>query len=207
MEEKLKELGLNEEQVKEVIKEFKSELDGKYVTKEVFNQKNEELKKAKEDITTRDSQIKDLEKFSKDNEELKNKISAITKENADNKAKYESDLAKERLSYKVRNEIMSDKEFKAHDVDLVLGMLNFENIKVDNDNLIGFKEQFDNLKKDKEFLFSKIETSNNNGVYRGVTPPNGNENKNVNSDKQIDYAKKLASMTLASKGITPNQNK
>lgn len=60
MNEKLKELGLDEELVKEVAKLFKDELDGKYVTKEVFNAKNDELKKAKEDIATRDSQIKDL---------------------------------------------------------------------------------------------------------------------------------------------------
>ena len=52
--EELKALGLNDEQIEKVVEDY-----GKnYVPKNQFNQKNEELKQAKESLTTMQSDMK-----------------------------------------------------------------------------------------------------------------------------------------------------
>lgn len=202
-EEKLKEIGLNDDQVKKVLAEFKTELDGKYVTKEVFNAKNEELKTQKEEVSKRDEQIKNLEKFTKDNEELKTQIETIKTENANAKAEYEKALAQERLSNTIRNSILEDKEFKPHDIEMVISQLKLDNIKLEDNKLVGFKEQFDSLKKEKGFLFTKVETTNDsNNKFKGFTPFDGKDSNDTNSnDTTISFAKSLAAKTLAAKGI------
>lgn len=203
--EELKAMGLSDEQITKVLEAHKKELDGNYVTKEVFNAKNEELKTQKEEVSKRDEQLKNLEQFTKDNEELKSKLETIQKENEDAKAEYEKALSQERLSNAIRNSITSDKEFKAHDVDMVIKQLNLENIKLENDKLVGFTEQFDNLKKEKGFLFSKVESTNdsNKSVFKGFTPPSGKDDSGDgnDSDKQTSFAKALAMKTLAARGI------
>lgn len=205
MEEKLKEIGLTDEQISKVKEEFKNSLDGNYVKKEVFNEKNEELKKAKEEIALRDSQISELGKFSKDNEDLKSKLESIQKENEEAKANYEKELAKEKLINRVRNEIVNDKEYKAHDIDMVLSQLRMENISINEDKLTGFKEQFDNLKAEKGFLFNKVENSNvDKPQYVGVKPAESQHTEVSPNASALARAKELAQRKLVENGINVN---
>lgn len=205
MEERLKEIGLSEDQISKVKEEFKKSLDGNYVTKEVFNEKNNELKKAKEEIASRDTQIQELGKYSQDNEDLKNKLELIRRENEEAKANYEKELAKEKLIGRVRNEISNDKDYKAHDVDLVLSQLNMENIKFENETLIGFKEQFDNLKNEKGFLFNKVEQNADKGKFIGVKPNESQQAEVKANASAIARAKELAQRKLVENGISINK--
>lgn len=196
-ENDLKSLGLNDDQIAGVISKFKEELDGKFVTKEVFNSTNEELKKAKSDIVQRDTQIKELNDFAKDNDALKQKIASITEQNDTAMKKYEAELAMERLKSKIRSEIMSNKEHKAHDLDLVLSQLDIDNIKFENNKLVGFKEQYDKLTAEKSFLFQSNE-EHPEKVYKGFTPFDGNK---PNSGAKEILGKRLAIQALKEKGI------
>lgn len=88
-------------------------------------------------------------------------------------------------------------------MDLILNQLKLDDIKYDeNGKLIGFQEQYDNLKTNKGFLFSKVEQPTDKNVYKGYTPADGKDGNETPVSEGISFARKMAMQTLASKGIS-----
>ena len=61
MKDKLIKLGLTDELAQKVVDNFGDVIDGIYVTKERFNEVNNELKSAKDTIKERDTQLEKLQ--------------------------------------------------------------------------------------------------------------------------------------------------
>jgi hypothetical protein len=130
-----------------------------------------ELDAVRTQVTERDSQISELKKFSGTADELKKKVEALQGENKAKSAEYEKALLTERKKNAVRSALLSD-ESRPHDVDMVVQMLDLDKVSVDETGKIvsGFREQDENLRKEKSFLFA-----DGKGAFtpHGGTPPEG----------------------------------
>ena len=79
-EQLLKE-GFTEEQATKILDMYLDAIKNKYVPNHRFNELNEELKSAKEQLSDRDTQIKALKKFEGDATALQEKIKELEKTN------------------------------------------------------------------------------------------------------------------------------
>lgn len=205
--EQLMAMGLTKEQAQKVLEahkeDVKNEIKDKYVPKSRFDEVNEELKTEKSKVSDRDKQISDLKKFEGDKDALNSKIKELQDENSAN-------LTAERKKNAVKFELLKNEQ-KPHDLDLVLGLIDHAKVDLSEDGTIkgGFKEQYENLVKEKAFLFNKVEqkTDNTNTSWlpKGTKPAEGTgDKKDVTTPEQ--FGAFLAGVKLQQMGVTPKTN-
>lgn len=194
MKDKLVKLGLTEEQAQKVVDNFGSITDGLYVTKERFNEVNNELKTANNTIKERDTQLEQLKSSSEDIDDLKKKIDDLQKENKEAAKKAKTELEAERKTNAVKLELMS----KVHNPEITMKLLNLDNIVMDESGKVksGLKEQLDDLKKTDSYLFVQEPNDNEgqgqNQTVKGATPKDGDATPQTNYSKAELFAKTLA---------------
>lgn len=161
--EDLIKLGLTEEQAEKVVEIFAEELKG-FIPKFRFDEVNEAKKKLEEELKNRDKQLEELKKI--DVEGLKAQIEKLQKENQDAKKQYEAELSQVRLNNAIEMALVAA---KAKNIKAVKALLDLSKIKLDGENLIGFKEQVDVLKQadDSKFLFEETQS---NPQFKGLKP-------------------------------------
>ena len=164
--EELLALGLNEEQADKVL-DFTKDSVPYSRFKEVIDEKNE----LKSEISNRDNQLKELAKITKDNEELNLKIKELQKTNETAQTEYESKLASLRLDNGIE---LALTQGGALNNKAVKALLNMENIKYENDKLVGLEEQIKALKESDAYLFKGLETP---PAPSGFVPKLTNDNK------------------------------
>lgn len=200
---KLLEIGLTEEQAKQVLDTLKEE----YVDKNTFQAKELEVTNLTEQLNQRDEQITSLKKFEGDNEELKTKIKEMETSNKAKTEEYTNTLLMERKKSAIRFALLEDEQGKPYDVSMVAGMFNLDNVHLNEDGSIatGYKEQNDTLRKEKGFLFNTVQQEvQNKGTKRvGNTPPDGQANP-PKTDTAEAFGARLAQNKLQMMGITPN---
>ncbi len=134
LKDKLLELGLNEDQVTEAMKE----LDGEYVPKGRFNDLNTELKQTKDQLKEANTKLEGFDP------EWKDKVAA-----AEQKATAE--LEKLKLSSAIDEALKSS---KAKDPEVVRALLKTEDLKLTSDgNVVGLSEQLEAIKTKSDYLF------------------------------------------------------
>lgn len=140
------------EQVQEKLGDEKVAIvsDGSYIPKEKFDDKNQEAKDYKKQLKERDDQLEDLKEKAKDSKELQDEIDNLKQQNEDAKNDYEKQLTDTRKRSKLE---LAIKDAKAHDPSDVIDKLDLETIKLDDDKLLGFEEQLNNIKESKPYLF------------------------------------------------------
>lgn len=199
--QKLQEMGLTEEQIKNVLDALKKG----YVDKATLEQKTAEIKNLTEQVKERDTQIESLKKFEGDNSELQAKIKEMETTNKTKADEYTQTLLQERKKSAVRFALLEDEGGKPFDVAMVAGMFNLDNINLNEDGSIanGFKEQNETLRKDKAFLFNTVQGQQNAGTKRvGNTPADGQKNPPP-ADTPENFGAKLAQNKLQMMGIKP----
>lgn len=199
--QKLQEMGLTEEQVKQVLDALKKG----YVTKATLEQKENEIKNLSDQVKERDTQIESLKKFEGDNTELQAKIKEMETSNKTKADEYSKTLLQERKKSAVRFALLEDEGGKPFDVGMVAGMFNLDTINLNEDGSIanGFKEQNETLRKDKAFLFNTTQQGQQNGTKRvGNTPADGQKNPPP-ADTPENFGAKLAQNKLQMMGIKP----
>lgn len=161
--EDLIKLGLTEEQAEKVVEASAEELKG-FIPKSRFDEVNEAKKKLEEELKNRDKQLEELKKI--DAEGLKAQIEKLQKENQDAKKQYEVELSQVRLNNAIEMALVAA---KAKNIKAVKALLDLSKIKLDGENLIGFKEQVDVLKQadDSKFLFEETQS---NPQFKGLKP-------------------------------------
>ena len=204
-------MGLSEEQANKVLGLHKDAIKDKFVPKERFDEKNNELKAEKDKVTDRDNQIKDLSKFEGDKTALEAKIKDLTEENKTKETEYNEKLTSERKQNAVKFELLNG-ENKPHDPSLVLGLLDLTKVNINEDGTIkdGFKEQFETLVKDKGFLFTTAEKdpkSTNNGFFpKGTSPADGRKQGNEAPTSE-QFGASLAADKLKQLGVNVEAKK
>lgn len=198
---KLLEMGLTEEQATKVLKEIK---DG-FVTKDTLEQKQTEVTNLTEQVKQRDQQIESLKKFEGDNEQLKTKLQEMETTNKQKTDEYAKNLLVERKKSAIRFALLEDEGGKPYDVSMVAGMFNLDNINLNEDGTIanGFKEQNENLRKDKAFLFTQPEQGGSKKV--GKVPPDGSGGAPT-TDTPEAFGARLAKNKLQMMGIKITEN-
>lgn len=106
--------------------------------------------------------MKELAKITKDNEELNSKIKELQESNKNAQNEYENKLASLRLDNGIelaltQNGALNNKAAKA--------LLNLENIKYENDKLVGLDEQLKALKESDVYLFKVDEVKKYDLIY------------------------------------------
>lgn len=200
MEEILKAIGFKDEEItKEKIDALKKALASKWIPQERLNEEVEKMKKLGNTIKERDKQIADLKKFEGDNEALKTKITELEKTNKEAKIEYDNSVKKLKLETAVKAELSG----KVHDVSVAMSLLDLTKVEIDEDKgtiKSGFKEQFDNLKKDKAFLFveEKKQPEKKEPFKPAGTKPKDSEDGGGDGDSAaVAFAKGLAAQGAA----------
>lgn len=196
MKDKLIKLGLTDELAQKVVDNFGDIIDGIYVTKERFNEVNNELKSAKDTIKERDTQLEKLQNDNASNEDLKKQIADLKKANADAAKEAENKLNAERKSNAVKLELSG----KVHNVSVAMSLLKMDDIVMTEDGKVksGLNEQLKDLQKSDGYLF--ITDNGNNGnnpnnttVVKGASPKNGDQGTPSTDTADVAFAKSLAS--------------
>lgn len=196
MKNKLIKLGLTDELAQKVVDNFGDVIDGIYVTKERFNEVNNELKSAKDTIKERDTQLEKLQNDNASNEDLKKQIADLKKANADAAKEAENKLNAERKSNAVKLELSG----KVHNVSVAMSLLKMDDIVMTEDGKVksGLNEQLKDLQKSDGYLF--ITDNGNNGnnpnnttVVKGASPKNGDQGTPSTDTADVAFAKSLAS--------------
>lgn len=198
--------GLTDEQATNVMKLYKDTIDGEFVPKHRFNEVNNELKTAKEQLGERDKQITDLKKFEGDSKALSDKIKELEDANKQKDAEYKSSLALERKKNALRLALLEDEKGKPHDADMVMSLFNLDNVVLDEATgkiTSGYKEQSENIRKEKTFLFEEKSDPKKNPGWKpkGADPKDGEPGAEPNTSEA--YGKSLAAIKLGMMGIKP----
>ena len=173
--EELKALGLTDEQIEKVSEDY-----GKnYVTKVQFNQKNEELKQAKESLTTMQSDIETLKKANADNAELSKQIDELNAAQLKREAEYTAQIQKMELDGIVERTLLSS---KVKNAKAVRALLDLEDAKVKDGAIKGLDDQLTKLKESDPYLFES------ESKPTGVTPgePHGGQGSTGITQEQFN---------------------
>lgn len=181
--EQLIALGLTEEQADKVIEGF-----GQMIPKSRFDEINEAKKQLEQQIKDRDNQLKELQKKAEGNEELSKQIQELQEANKQAKTQYEQQLKDLQVSSAIKLALAG----KAHDADLVAGLIDKSKIELGEDGNIakGLDEQIKSLQESKSFLFVP-EKEPNKPKFNGVIPPENPNGTKSPIDIGADYAKML----------------
>ena len=173
--EELKALGLNDEQIEKVAEDY-----GKnYVPKSQFNQKNEELKQAKESLTTMQSDIEALKKANADNAELSKQIDELNAAQLKREEEYTAQIQKMELDGIVERTLLSS---KVKNAKAVRALLDLEDAKVKDGTIKGLDDQLTKLKESDPYLFES------ESKPTGVTPgePHGGQGSTGITQEQFN---------------------
>lgn len=184
-EEKLKELGLEDDQIKSVLKEHKSEIDGNYVTKSRFNEVNSEKKRLETDIKDRDKQLETLKDSTEDVEGLKKQIDTLQTENKEKDKQHASEIKQMKVDNAITSALTAS---KAKNEKAVRALLDVDPDKVefnDDGSIKGLDEQLKTLTEaeDSKFLFN---TETKKQTLKGATP---GETGTEDPDTKVDVSK------------------
>ncbi|MED1607760.1 phage scaffolding protein [Cytobacillus kochii] len=129
--------------------------DGNWIPKDKFNDKLNEIKGLKDQITSRDKQLDDLKKV--DPEALQQKINDLQEENNNTKTEYEGKLKKQTFDYALKDALTGA---KVRNPKAAKALLDLESIKLDGDKLLGLEDQLNALKESDSYLFEEKEKIN-----------------------------------------------
>lgn len=145
--------GFTEEQASKILGIHKAEVNGNYIPKTRFDEVNEQLKSARQEVADRDSQIAGLKKFEGTNKELTEKVKALEAENKDKAAQYERELKEN----KIKNAVRSSLGESVFDPSLVMGLVDLSKVELNDEDEVksGLKEQVESLKRKKPFCSNR----------------------------------------------------
>ncbi len=175
--EKLIEMGLSEEQAKKVMEA----LDGNYVTKNRFNEVNEDNKTLKNTIAERDKQLEGLKKTSGDNDALKQQIADLQKQNADSQKAHEAEMNKLKLDNAIETALAA---VGAKNIKAVRSLLDESKLKLTNNGEVeGLSDAIKAVQKSDPYLFEEKSQKNN---LRGFQPGASSRSK---PGADVDFSK------------------
>lgn len=163
-------------------------------TKSKVSASDDEVTDLKSQLDDRDKQLKSLQKNVGDNEDLQKQIEGLQDANKQATKDYEAKLAQTKLDNAVN---LAMRDFGARDSKAVSPFLDKDTIKLDEDGkVIGLKEQMENIKADKDYLFASNEpvepTKPINATATG-NPSGGGDPKpdfsKMNYQQMLDYKK------------------
>ena len=168
--------------------------EGKFVSKERFDQVNQQAKDYKKQVSERDKQITDLKDEFKDAKGLKEKVEQLEADNKKQKEDYEAQIKDINFNTALKSALAP---YKCKDTDYLMSKINKDLIKLNEDgSIIGLKEQVEPFKKDHEYLF-EIEPKGTGSFFTGGGETGGKEPTNTNFATELGKAKAKAQEEIA----------
>jgi chromosome segregation ATPase len=155
--EQLKELGLSEEQVKQVFKLHGDDLNATKQQLATAEQERDSYKSQVDDVT---NQLTEVQKSAQKGSDLEGQLTDLQQQLADAKTNSEQQLEATKLDYEV-SMALGDAGVKGDTaVKAVKALLDRDNIKLSDGKVTGLKEQLDTLKTDDSVkaLFGEVTT-------------------------------------------------
>lgn len=149
MKELLEKLSKGEVTVDDVLQKIDDENKDK-VPRSRLNDKNDEIKDLKKQLSDRDIQLKDLSDKADGNEDLKTQIKALQDANQAAADDYKAKLEKQAYDFALDRALM---DAKAKNPVAVKALLKTDAITLDGEKLIGLSEQLTSLKESDGYLF------------------------------------------------------
>ena len=181
LESKLKELGLEEEQIKGIVDFEKHNIPKDFMPSDDFKSKLSEKESKIEELNNQleetNNSLSSL-KENDDSEKLKEKLQDIQNEYTTFKENVGA-----RESTRKKKDIFRDnlieKGFNPKAVRLLESQADFETMQLKEDKIIGINEHLESL--EKEYSFLKVKSN-----VKGEEPPNGNNDDEPNPDDMSD---------------------
>jgi len=141
-------LGLEKEVVDKIMAEHGKSVQSLQTEKETTAKAAESFKAQ---IAERDTQLTDLKKSSGDSEKLTTQIADLQEKNKTATKEHEDQLTQVKFDYALNAKLTTD---KAKNLKAVKALIDVTKIKIDGENLIGYDEQINPLKKSDAYLFT-----------------------------------------------------
>ncbi|WP_101772336.1 phage scaffolding protein [Peptostreptococcus faecalis] len=173
----------------EIIKQIKKGIGENFVSKSDFNDKNEENKTLKTQITERDTQLEELKKVNPD--ELKAKIEELEKTYADEKIAHEKAMKETKANSAIELALTGS---KAKNIKAVKALLELDMDAIefdDNGQIKGLADRLNSLKISDSYLFDGEGTPEPKGGFKGVEPPSGGQTQVTEPKTYEDFLKKI----------------
>lgn len=152
IEELIKNLGIAPEGQAMATDAIKAFLDGSYIPKARFNEINEKNKDLVAQIADRDKQLTTLKKAAGDNESLKAQIENLQKANKEQKDAADARIKTLQLDSAIKLALGES----VQDLDIVSSLIKRDALVLGEDGKVsGLKEQVEDLRKTKPFLFKQ----------------------------------------------------
>lgn len=150
--------------------------DGNWIPRVKFNNLNEENKQYKDQIEDLDAQLKDLKKETEGNEAATQRITDLEARIEEQ----EKEMGNLRKSNQIKLEVL---KAAPRDIKDILPHLDQDTIKYEDGKLTGLKEQLDNLKEAKSYLFQE-EKPTGTGGSKGNSAKGSNRGELTKEDFQ-----------------------
>lgn len=178
----LKGLGIEDQSViDKIMAENGKDINNAKKDYETLEQENAHLK---EQVSERDTQLKDLKKTAGDNEELTNKITQLQEDNKATQKAYDDKIAELQKSHAIESAV---RDAKAKNAKAVIALLNQEQIKYVDGQLVGISEQLKALSEgeDTSFLFVGTTPNNPSGTKPGENVNNSSSQNNPSANREL----------------------
>ena len=159
--------------------------DGNWIPKAKFDDVNTEKNEYKTQIDNLNQELGELKEKLKDNDNANETIADLQKQ-IENK---EIELEKTRKSNAIKLEVL---KANPNDVADILPHLKDESITIKEDGTIeGLKEQLENLKENKPYLFKQVEPQGTGGSLGAGNKPKGSPVITKEDFKKMGYLERL----------------
>lgn len=194
----LKTLGIEGDNLEKIMSEVGKD-KGISAEKVELQSKIDGLKSQNETLTgqikERDGQLTTIKKSVGDNKELKAQIKSLQDANKQTATEYQNKLAEQSKNFKIDSAL---RDAKARNPKAVKALLDMDKVSVDGDNLVGFNDQLEAVKKDNDFLFEPDGSNTQTKPGIKVTI-----DKNPSGEQG---AKSLSDLSLAEQGKLYREN-
>lgn len=126
--------------------------DGNFISKQKFDEANEQRKQYKKMLDERDVQLKELSEKAKGNEELTVKIKELEELNKNTSKEFEEKLQKQAFEFSLEKVLTNA---NAKNSKAIKALLDLEKIKLNGENLEGLEDQLRSIKETDPYLFGE----------------------------------------------------
>ncbi|MGA4517211.1 phage scaffolding protein [Solibacillus silvestris] len=184
MKELLEKLVIGESHIEDVLKAIEDDSKDR-VPRSRLNDKNDEIKELKEQLTSRDSQLEELKKQVTDNADFTAKIQELQSANEQVVTDYEAKLTQKEFDHALEGAL---RDAKSKNPKAVKALLDIQAVKLAEGKLEGLEDQLKALRTSDGYLFEA------DGI-KGRTPqlPAGGKKSPVTKEQfiQMSYAERI----------------
>ena len=179
----LKEILKDVENSEEIIKNIKKGIGEKFVSKEDFNNKNNEVKDLKDQLDDRDRQLESLKKV--DPKQLQEEIETLKESNANKQAEFEKKIHTIKVESALDKALLSSGAKNIRAVKALLD-IDVENVKLDQSgNLENILTLIEGIKTSDPYLFES--DGDPQKGFTGAEPGTGAQTPPQKADSEKSY--------------------